>query len=320
MSSGAAATRVPTNFARRSIERRASPSRTSSKRLRTSFALRGRAGLRVADDLGDAALGASSGSRTQSHQCISLDSATAVVAPHVHHQSWKPWCRAARRRPKSGIITQPPLSQMFEDPIHGPRLAGLRPLEGAFSAATPFTKATESCSSKPSLRFAMRESAPCRISVGIATQRPSAVVTSASEMPDERLLRVAGTEDRDQLEGLDHADHGTEQAEQRRCGGRDREEGQEALERRAHPQDLLEEDLLEQRRASRWACSTPDGRASRRRRPSMASARLLAPRPSSCRRELVEDAVDLRSATRRKPRISTGLEERREHERASRGR
>ena len=49
-------------------------------------------------------------------------------------------------------------------------------------------KLTEICSRSPIFCLAIRESKPCKISDGIATTKPSSVVTSASEIPEDKLL------------------------------------------------------------------------------------------------------------------------------------
>src|SRR5690606_6278246 len=61
---------------------------------------------------------------------------------------------------------------------------------------TPLMKPTAVCSRRPSFWRAMRRSRPRRMSAGMATTRPSSVVTRASEMPEERDLASRSEEQR----------------------------------------------------------------------------------------------------------------------------
>ena len=167
------------------------------------------------------------------------------VAAHEHHQFEGlrvEQVLQARERDHHPAAAEPDLPV----PIHLPVPAGRRRPDRRHSV----DDAVESSSSMPSFRFAMRESAPCRFSVGVATIRAIAVVTRASEMPDDRL-GVASTEDGDQLERLRRAGHRAQQPQERGRRRSDRQEGDVALEGRPNLEDRFEEQLPPEHRVAR---------------------------------------------------------------------
>ena len=53
------------------------------------------------------------------------------------------------------------------------------------------------------------------MTAGIATNKPTAVVTSASEMPPATAAETGCLFLRDAVEGVENADHGSEQSDER---------------------------------------------------------------------------------------------------------